>query len=238
MTQWIAQLGLLADADDFREWTNILFIGVIMLVSVVSGLIKNAGTRRQQQQTGRGTAPRQPATGQPRETWQQRLARKAEEVQRAFEAKYEETHKPQRVLSDIEPKVSQGGRLAVRTDRSGESVMVFEKDRPASIARQRAARERHARDAMAAAKRVEAQRRLTERQQPESSIASMTPRSREPALVGTMTEAAHEPAGSLVVTPPLIDYDDPGVLAKAILHYEILGKPLALRDPFDRTSAY
>jgi len=28
----------------------------------------------------------------------------------------------------------------------------------------------------------------------------------------------------------IIDYDDPDALKKAILHYEILGKPLALRD--------
>ena len=36
--------------------------------------------------------------------------------------------------------------------------------------------------------------------------------------------------------PPLIGYDDPDALKKAILHYEILGKPIALRDPFERTS--
>jgi hypothetical protein len=34
----------------------------------------------------------------------------------------------------------------------------------------------------------------------------------------------------------LIDYGDPDALKKAILHYEILGRPLALRDPLERTT--
>ena len=33
------------------------------------------------------------------------------------------------------------------------------------------------------------------------------------------------------VTEPLLDYDDPDKLRRAILHYEILGKPLSLRGP-------
>jgi hypothetical protein len=33
----------------------------------------------------------------------------------------------------------------------------------------------------------------------------------------------------------LLDYDDPAELRRAILHYEILGKPLSLRDPGEHT---
>jgi len=36
------------------------------------------------------------------------------------------------------------------------------------------------------------------------------------------------------IIEPLLDFDDPGKLRKAILHYEILGRPLALRDPSER----
>ena len=32
---------------------------------------------------------------------------------------------------------------------------------------------------------------------------------------------------------PLLDYDDPDALRRAILHYEILGKPLSRREPGD-----
>ena len=38
-------------------------------------------------------------------------------------------------------------------------------------------------------------------------------------------------------SPPIIDYTDPDALKNAILQYEILGKPMALRDPFERTFA-
>ena len=36
----------------------------------------------------------------------------------------------------------------------------------------------------------------------------------------------------------VIDYSDPDALKKAILHYEILGKPLALRDEAAQTSVF
>ena len=36
----------------------------------------------------------------------------------------------------------------------------------------------------------------------------------------------------------IIDYSDPDALKKAILHYEILGKPLAVRDESEQTRAF
>ena len=36
----------------------------------------------------------------------------------------------------------------------------------------------------------------------------------------------------------LLDYDDPAELRRAILHYEILGKPLSLRDPGEQTVGF
>jgi hypothetical protein len=36
----------------------------------------------------------------------------------------------------------------------------------------------------------------------------------------------------------VIDYSDPDALKKAILHYEILGKPIALRDASDEPSSF
>ena len=45
--------------------------------------------------------------------------------------------------------------------------------------------------------------------------------------VGIPAEIPHAKA----VTEPLLDYADPDKLRRAILHYEILGKPLSLRGP-------
>jgi hypothetical protein len=36
----------------------------------------------------------------------------------------------------------------------------------------------------------------------------------------------------------LSDYDDPGKLRRAILHYEILGKPMSLRDPSEHIKGF
>lgn len=36
------------------------------------------------------------------------------------------------------------------------------------------------------------------------------------------------------LTEPMLDITDPDEIKKAILHYEILGKPLSLRDPLER----
>jgi len=40
-----------------------------------------------------------------------------------------------------------------------------------------------------------------------------------------------EEAGEVVIEEPLLDYADADELTRAILHYEILGRPLSLRGP-------
>lgn len=47
-------------------------------------------------------------------------------------------------------------------------------------------------------------------------------------------EPAPMPESSIYLSGLLIDYADPDELRRAILHYEILGKPLSLRDPSER----
>jgi hypothetical protein len=54
----------------------------------------------------------------------------------------------------------------------------------------------------------------------------------------TVMKLEEKPTGITTETPrpkhlaePLLDYEDPEKLRRAILHYEILGKPLSLRDP-------
>ena len=50
-------------------------------------------------------------------------------------------------------------------------------------------------------------------------------------LAGKRKRMPAEVAGSMYLSELLSDYEDPEDLKRAILHYEILGKPLALRDP-------
>jgi len=73
----LSQLGLLAQRGrDTNEWVNVLFVVVVAVLYAVGALIKGAGAKAQKRE-GQG----QPAQRQ-RETWLQRLARKAEEMQR------------------------------------------------------------------------------------------------------------------------------------------------------------
>ena len=50
-------------------------------------------------------------------------------------------------------------------------------------------------------------------------------------LPGKRKRMPTQVAGSSYLSEVLSDYEDPNELKRAILHYEILGKPLALRDP-------
>ncbi len=232
MNEWMAQLGLLARGDDFSGWANILFIIIIMVFSAIAGLIKNAEAKKRQHQAGMGGS-QGPPKGPPRETWQQRLVRKAEEVQRAVEAKYEEAQQPRQMARGRSPDQ---GKLSVRPGRGGESIMVFEKDRPESTA-PRDAGGRRTREAIAATRRSQAKRHLAARRQRQPSVERATLGPQEPGRIGVVPEIPREPVGAHAASY-VINYDDPDALKKAILHYEILGKPLALRDPFERTSGY
>ncbi len=62
----------------------------------------------------------------------------------------------------------------------------------------------------------------------------------EPTKPLELPEAPMEPATSSDDFQPLavVDYSDPDTLKKAILHYEIFGKPLALREPSQETTAF
>jgi len=58
------------------------------------------------------------------------------------------------------------------------------------------------------------------------------------AIPETVKKLEEKPTGITAETPQpkhlpelLLDYEDPEKLRRAILHYEILGKPLSLRDP-------
>jgi hypothetical protein len=50
-------------------------------------------------------------------------------------------------------------------------------------------------------------------------------------LSGKRKRMPAQSAGSSYLSEALFDYEDPDELKRAILYYEILGKPLALRDP-------
>ena len=218
-------------------WGELVFFLVIMLFSVFGSVIKSIAAKRQQKrrQDMKGPAER------PAGTWQQRLARRAEEFQQTVEAKYQQSQQPSRSAPPAARKAPEPGKLTIRTGPDGESLMVYEKDRDASMAQHQAERQRQAHVAAAAARQAEAKRllaaRRSQRQRESAPPAFAVEQAKTPVYAETPAETFGEP-NSNVSGVPVISYDDPDALRKAILHYEILGKLLACRDPFDRNSLY
>lgn len=179
---------------------------------------------------------------QPRETWQERLRRKVEEMQRRIEeeAGLREPGKPTRPAHPAPPRAPQtpGGKITIRSDSRGESIMVYEPaPSPSSTQREhQAARQREAQQAVAAAGQYAAKQ-----ESPVEMPIAMNVPTLEPVLEGLSSVTAQppkplEPAGFEATA--VIDYSDPDALKKALLHYEILGRPLGLRDTPDQTSIF
>lgn len=242
MTQWFSQLDVLAQRDG-DEWMNILFIVVVVVFWAVGALVKAAGAKgkAKQQQGGRGAQKGQPAAK--RQTLLQQLMEKAEEFQRAIEGEEQKRSAPARPAQKPRPASSPEaqapgqGRIGVRTGPGGKSVLVYERKQSSSP--QATTPTRPAQPPQPATPP-----RQRPPQRPQPSVRRPAPVSREvPELLPTADDLpryarprTEQPKPTVSVAATAIDPSDPETLRRAILHYEILGKPLALRDPFERTS--
>ncbi len=252
MLDWMAQSQYLAQGDA-EEWINILFIVAVAVFWAIGGLIKAAGTRKKRPQE-QPEDRKAPSDRQKQETWQQRLARKAQEFQRAAEEHVRKIE--ERTRSQHEPESrpdegqSDGGRVTVRSGRGGESVLVYEPEagdrRQAPHQRQQPASPRKARQAVSR-RREAASRRHSRERPPElartgptlSSAPHMPLRTSEgPQPLGIYESMPNQPMEAISTASSWIDYSDPEALRRAILQYEILGKPLSLREPLDPTSGF
>ncbi|MGE5296201.1 MAG: hypothetical protein ACM3VT_15365 [Solirubrobacterales bacterium] len=213
LTGLAGQFNHLAQGGD--NWENLILL-VVMVVIWLAGIIGKVlmGNKAAGQQPRQERPATQPSAQ--RETWQQRLARKAQEMQRAAEAERTRLEQQARVRTEP-PKPRPAGEVTVRTDQKGDSVMVYQPSVPTP--RQRSAPERRTRE-------------------PVFSAAAPQPILEPPSIelpevsLGPTTTAIESPIASR------IDYSDPDVLTNAILAYEIFGKPLALRDPSEETSPF
>jgi hypothetical protein len=243
------QLGLLAQRGNFDDWANILFVAVMALLWLVGSVVKAVSKKTPpREQPGQENAPK--VRRLPGESWQERLVRKAQEMQRRIEeeAGLREPGKPTRPTHPA-PRQAPRGKITIRSDSKGESLMVYEPapSQPPTEREHHAARQREAQQAVAAAGQYAAKQatpvqipiavsvgKLEPIMENLSGVMAEPPKPLEP---GNMPrKPAPEPAGFEVAA--VIDYSDPDALKKAVLHYEILGRPLALRDTPDQTSPF
>lgn len=235
MLDGMIQLPWLAQSDS-EEWMNILFIVAVAVFWAVGGLLKAASARKTAASHGRRSGRQKQTDDQKRESWQQRLTRKAEEIQRAAQ---EHVRKMQEQAGGArsserpgEPHRPDRGRVTVRTRPGAEPVLVYERQEPAETLQQRqqrAARLYQQRQEEAARLR---QRRLEAAEERLRVKAPPTqPKPDSATAVAPATTENPEPAHA---ASALIDYSNADALRQAILHYEILGKPLSLRDPSEQ----
>lgn len=253
MLDWMIQSRCLAQGDG-EEWINILFIVVVAVFWAIGGLVKAAGAKKDAPQK-RSEDRKAPSDRQKQETWQQRLARKAEEFQRAAEERVRKIEEQARshAQSGERPdhRPPDQGRVTVRSGRGGEPVLVYERQRKdgqesSEQRQQRAARLRQARQTAARRQEAQLRRATPSRQvglpQTEPGLGSVRPVSlgtpEGPRPLKIDESMPQQPVESAYATSSLIDHSDTDALRRAILHYEILGRPLSLRDPFERMSGF
>ena len=69
-------------------------------------------------------------------------------------------------------------------------------------------------------------------------LAGVTLRPLQPIEAGTEGIEVQREAVAGYDPASVIDSSDPDALRKAILHYEILGKPIGLRDPSEQSTIF
>ncbi len=247
-----AQFSLLAQGTNLEDWGQILFVVVMAVLWLLGALVKAISKKssppaRAEQE---GSPRERRRTG---ETWQERLMRKAEEMQRRIEeeAGLREPREPTQPAHPAprRPPQAPGGKITIRSDSKGESVLTYEpaQTQPSTEREHQAARQREAQQAVAAAGQYAA-KQASPVEVPSAVSVPKLERVMED-LSGAMAEPSKpleprqmpqrpmpEPAGFEVAA--VIDYSDPDALKKAVLHYEILGRPLALRDTPDQASPF
>ncbi len=147
-----AQFGLLAQ-EGLGDWANILFVAVLAILWLLGALVKAIGKKGSpREQAGQKDVPKE--RRKPGESWQERLMRKAEEMQRRIEeeAGLREPDEPPRPAARPSPQAP-AGKITVRSGPKGESVMVYEpaESQPSAERQHQAARQREAQEAVAAA---------------------------------------------------------------------------------------
>jgi len=207
---------------------NIVFLVAVGAIWLIGGIVKAAAAGRKNRKGP--SAPQKPAR---QESFLDRLVRKAEELQRAAELQSKQGGEHPRRAASRGPKPRSAeqppaapGRVSVRTGRGGQPVLVYERQTPRAPAERE--RPRPARPS-----RPRPGRRTRREAEPAPApkpleTPAVPPVAQEIPLAHPVTP---EPPALASAERLLADYSDSDALRRAILHTEILGKPLALRDP-------
>ena len=207
MNYLLSQIILARRNDDANGWMNILFVVVLAIFWLVGGIIKAKANK-----SGTGSKdnlPRKPVRKPPlhskeaREQMLKSLQRPSDSAQGQRQKPRPVTQKPRMKFTDLQAAVRKFAVEAEKAFQGDTGETVSEPLKPAL------------KEPPIKAETVE----LTE-------LIGET-------VKGLKDKRASKPAQMLeseYLSELLTDYADPEELRRAILHYEILGKPLSLRD--------
>ena len=214
MNELLAQIILAARRRDGKGWTNILFIVGLAIFWVIGGILKARANKTKQK--GEEKLTRKPGFKPPDRAGvrKPRVVQKTpyEQVQRRTgRTPYRREPQPQiqpprRKIARPQPAAQMFAAKKVQATPLGTIELLEEPELPQPA--------------------PQVQPELPELQElPE--FTSKTAKELGDMRVGMPAETAR----ARYLAEILLDYADPDDLRRAILHYEILGRPLSLRDP-------
>lgn len=202
MNSFLAQIILAARNDDIEGWTNILFIVVLAAFYVVGSIIKAKASKRDRDKEQPGLKPAE--TTLAAGPFQKTPYRRAQPlVHRVPESQPRpQVQPPRRKIARPQPVAKK-----FVAEKPDIGLLSFELPEAAELS---------------------------------PAIPSLQPKLEKlpeftSKAVNQLTAKhigiSEETPQAKYLSEILLDYDDPDKLRRAILHYEILGKPLSLRDP-------
>ena len=210
MSELLAQLILARRSDDAENWMSILVFVILAIIWAIGGIVKaKANKPGDQDEQSPGKPIRKPPlhSREAREQMLRRLERPAGSAQGQSKKPRPAGQQPRMKFADLQAAVR---KFAVEAEKA------FQADTREHVPKSRP--------------------QLTEPQ-----IKTEKPQLTEPmtTIKGLHEKQVSEPAQmpeSEYLSELLTDYSDPEELRMAILHYEILGRPLSLRDPSENST--
>ena len=210
MDELLSQLILAARSEDFEGWMNILIVVIIVVFWAVAGILKARGKKPEQEE--------EQLAGKPTD----RRPQDAKGLQK------EMLQQPRRTRP-MSPEPSRQYRRQVEQMRRKISY-------PQPVAQQVTAKKKPM--LLPTLEGLEETKLLELKPEAELVIEELPEFVSKPFKVLKDTGIPEESLVAEIAIEPLLDYEEPVELRRAILHYEILGRPLSLRGPSEQVIGF
>ena len=211
MNYLLAQIILAARNRGGKSWTNILFIVGLAIFWAISGILKAKKNAQDKKAGGQGLGLK--PGGEPAEGTKAKPKGPFQQIRAAIEAELQKQR-------ELQLQAQQARKKVVRPKPAVRKVSP-QTERSTKI------------PAFGPVKETELQRPAAQVESKIEKLPEFTSKTVK-AMGDKRTAAAARGPQARYLSEIMLDYSDPDDLKRAILHYEILGRPLSLRDPSGR----